>query len=310
MLFKSSFIKFIPRVEYAVDSLFQLAFQNQTHPQDLLLILENGFFHPLLENSQPAGLPKLSPYTIGPGYLGHAENTQYQFYDHYRREIYEDREGIISQILKDEKLRNFEEISIHLELFLYLKFWESDMIIKMLYMLSQLIQKKPFDWHFVIEKHNGTGINKHRKGIPFIISSEVRDQLYAECPTFAFLIECIYNEGLRNAAAHSQYSFQGRYLHTYKFDKKANDYVSNYFSFSEWEEYSHMTIIFYNMLLKNMNHYRKYYTNLAKGKHFGLPVRIIKADKTERTEFYTYDGDRWCWYSNTDQGRGVNRYWV
>jgi len=303
MLFYQTLERLCLRVEKSVDALFDLAYINQTHPQDLLLILENGFYHSTIQIGKEQGLHNLSPYTIGPGEIGLAENTQYQFYDNYRRNTV-NKADFILKVHEDESIQKLEEMSIHLELFVFLKFWEADRIIKMLFMLTQLIKKRPFDWHFVIEKHEGTGKNKNRKGIPFIVTHEVRDQLYdSGCPIFAFLLECIYDENLRNAAAHSQYAFLGRYIHIYKYDKKQQEYLLSVISYERWEEHIHLTILLYNILLKNIDKYNTLYKEKALGKHYGLPLRITTPEGKEQIENYCFNGQRWIWYKNTPQAR-------
>ncbi len=64
----------------AVKNLFEKAKRNQSHPNDLLLILVNGFFQEDQLNSQL----KLSPYVIGQGEEGFTDRTQYEFFHSFR----------------------------------------------------------------------------------------------------------------------------------------------------------------------------------------------------------------------------------
>jgi hypothetical protein len=43
-------------------------------------------------------------------------------------------------------------MTLQVELMVYLKFWESDVILRKLYQLSNLAQAKNYDWHYRLEK--------------------------------------------------------------------------------------------------------------------------------------------------------------
>jgi membrane-bound lytic murein transglycosylase len=71
-------------VKEAVNELFETAFNNQSHPQDLLLILIHGFYEPFYETYTKPDGSKLYPFVIGPAKIGQAERTFYELINSYR----------------------------------------------------------------------------------------------------------------------------------------------------------------------------------------------------------------------------------
>jgi hypothetical protein len=76
------------------DKLLGLCEQNQTHYGDLLLVHQNGFYHPEVHTWD--NIPeKLSPYVLGPSSEGHSEQTHHDFIGRYINE------NITTQLSKD-----------------------------------------------------------------------------------------------------------------------------------------------------------------------------------------------------------------
>jgi len=123
------------------DKLYDLAFQNQTHPGDLLVVHQNGFYNPKVYEWD--NIPeKLSPYMMGPGSEGHSENTHHDFIGHYVKNntTQETLVGYLKRVIYNpakvheiHKLEIHEGFSIQTEMLIYLKIWESDAFIKSLY---------------------------------------------------------------------------------------------------------------------------------------------------------------------------------
>ena len=117
MLFSETLEKVKQEVDKAIDELFSAALSNQTHPQDLLLVLLHGFHDE--DFKEYADLHGLSHYMFGPSYEGWAEQTQYEFYDAYRQSLCEvERDVFIQEVKSDEDLEFREKMSIHLEMML------------------------------------------------------------------------------------------------------------------------------------------------------------------------------------------------
>jgi hypothetical protein len=160
MIFKDKLIEKNKLLEPEFEKLIQMAIKKQTHDTDLLLIHINGFYHPSLLDFRPQkGGTKLKPYVIGDGQEGLSESAHYRFihqyrttnlsemtFEEYKKEIEyaPDKRELI------DSLTQKEEYSIQLEMLIYLKFWEADMVIKKFYQLVRLIHGEDYDWHFKI----------------------------------------------------------------------------------------------------------------------------------------------------------------
>lgn len=183
MLFKDLLDEKLDKLEPVFENLFQLAFDNQVHNGDLLLISLNGFYYPEVHtwnNLQE----KISPYMFGPSYEGQAAFTHGEYiknyfenntskkskseYENYFEEIRQND----NELFKKESLN--VSIAIQNEMLIYLKIWEADFFINKLYQLANLINGKAYDWHFKItttgDSAKGTGTRSK------IIREKIRDK--------------------------------------------------------------------------------------------------------------------------------------
>lgn len=101
MLFEETINKCKDEVAAAVDQLYDLAYQNQINENDLLLVLENG----LKKEYDEATLKrlKITPYHIGPDFIGLRYDTFYQFINYYRNGIKSKKEFL--KEFNDEKTK-------------------------------------------------------------------------------------------------------------------------------------------------------------------------------------------------------------
>ena len=274
--------------EKATGNLFEKAKKNQSHPNDLLLVLINGFFYDDLVDNHL----KLSPYVIGQGEEGFADRTQYEFFHSFRT-------GAIAQS-KDELLvdkgkidkEEFElsyRLTTQLELMVYLKFWESDFLLRQFYNLVRLIHGESFDWH---KKMKDVG-RKH------LIENEIILKAKNKAPNFFDYISKAYVRQIRNAAAHSQFFIHGDYIN---FTNSSKDAEQNHRLVSlhvdDWEDIFHRTILLYNFFIKFSTEYEKLFKTETIGKHFGKQIRITTKDDKEMIEWVKIHDDRWMWYVN------------
>ncbi|MBT1688857.1 hypothetical protein [Dawidia soli] len=293
MLFLETLKKYGPQVEDAVDELFSTIEAKQTHEQDLLLIEINGFYQANLESPLHGG-EKVSPYVFGiGGWSYYTDHTQYRFFDAYRREIEETpRNEYFADFKTNLKKQAHYDMTLQLELMAYLKFWESDVMLRKLYQLSNLAQGKNYDWHYTLGKDDS------RQNL---IRNIIRDPIKKICPKFYQLIKDIYLSQIRNATAHSQFYIEQGKLGFTNYDPADHAPLSQ-ISFDEWEERFHKLALMYNELIRNFNKYRERYIKEENEKHYGLQIRITKKDKSVRHEFIKYVdiGSRadWMWYRN------------
>jgi hypothetical protein len=294
MLFKETLTNLTLEVEVALDELFQAAKSNQTHEQDLLLVEINGFYDKKLD-SKKSNL-NLSPFGFGPGgWLYFTNYTQYRFYDIYRREISElPRLEYFTDFKIDQRKQAVYDFTLQLELMVYLKFWESDVILRKLYQLSNLAQGKNYDWYFSITKDD----TRHK-----LIRELIRDPIKDICPKFYKLLKDIYLSQIRNAAAHSQFYIEQGKLGFNNYDPSDHAPLSQ-ITFQEWEDRFHKLVLMYNSLIRCSQKSHAEYIAEQTDKHYGLQVRITKNDGSIKKDWIKYvdSGGRidWMWYKIWD----------
>src|SRR6187551_448949 len=80
MLFKDILSTKLKSVNQEIDKLLEIAFKNQVHHGDLMLIYINGFHDPQVLNYEGVA----SPYVKGLGKEGHSDQGHSIFIDKYR----------------------------------------------------------------------------------------------------------------------------------------------------------------------------------------------------------------------------------
>ena len=296
MIFNKKLEERHPLITEAITELFDAAFKNQTHPQDLLLILEHGFYEKKYDGVVFNKGMKFSPFVIGPEKIGYALQTNFEFYHWYRSSHIID-ENEFSKKKTEPEIQELEKITIHLEKMIYLKFWESDMILKELYQLAQLAMGRPYDWYLNIPTHSREGSKQE------LIREEIRDKLESVCPKFYSLLKENYKSQLRNAIAHSQYGFMGRTIQYLNFSKDKDAYSPiSHLTFEDWGNYFHDTLLLYNALISGLNKYRDYYHQKTLDNKNTIEIRITKKDNSQQLkELGVRKGFKaWAWRENLD----------
>jgi len=265
MIFRDLLEERTGAVQAAVKELFETAYANQTHPQDLLLVDQHGFFNRLVDEwSPPPGQPKLSPFMLGPHFIGLAEGTFYNFVDWYRKSHLADRADFEKEIARDPKMRSLEEMLIHIEQGIYLAFWESDITLKRLCQLTLLCRGKPYDWRKEMRRTRSRAR---------VIREDICDPLRDVCPGFHRLIKETYRREVRNAIAHSQYFICDRAIHLLNPDPRGPARCER-LPFDEWYAMFHNTLLLHAELIAAFNGYRERYKEATRNSHNGLEIRI------------------------------------
>ncbi len=276
MIFEETILKHNPFVISAVDELFSQAKANQTHENDLLLVVINGFH--LGDNINP----EYSPFVFGTGgWEYQADHTQYRFFDRYRTYwVKETRDGFFLDFKTNAEKKLNADISLQIELMIYLKFWESDRILKILYELSLLASGQNYDWYFKIPKVTA----RHN-----LIRLKIRDQVKDTCPIYYQLIKDIYKSQIRNAAAHSQYYIIGDTLGFTNHSSNPNEFAPlTQIKFEVWEEKFHKLILFYNQLIGKLQQTQKEFIKEQEGKEFGKQIRLTSKEGSYTTKWIKY----------------------
>lgn len=278
MIFKDKLFEVTKLISPEFDRLFEIGIEKQYHFGDLLLIHVNGFFDEnVLEWNKSSGL-SLNPHLVGPSHEGHSENTHYSFIHKYRTtnifessfSDYQKSVEYTSERSKEiDELIEIEGISVQLEMLIYLKFWEADLIIKKLYQLSRIINGEPYDWYFKIPKNR---LAKRQE----IIRLKIRDRLKEISPIIFEKIKETYKTQIRNSIAHSNYSFIGRNIDLNNYIKNDPNCQLGTITFDEWIDIFHNTLILHNEYYRINRRINEHYGEIAKRHKNIVPILVTE----------------------------------
>lgn len=283
MIFKDKIIETDNLLSKEFDRLFWYALKSQNHHSDLLLMHVNGFYNEEVLNWNKFNSKNFNPHLVGLNFEGHSEKTHYSFIHKYR--TINVNEAPLSEYLEKikydpkrqqeiEELIEIEETSIQLEMLIYLKFWEADMIIKKIYQFVRILNGEPYDWYFKISESardkNCTGSRQD------IIRLKIRNKLKNISSDLYNLIKNTYKTQIRNSIAHSNYSMVGRdiNLNNYIKDDPHSQLIS--ISFDDWIEIFHNTLILHNQYLKLNNRINDFYGEIALKSNNIVPILVTE----------------------------------
>lgn len=287
MLFQETLAQYEDTIKEAVKELFETAYSNQINDTDLLLVLENGLKQKYSQETLER--LKISQYSIGPDHIGLRYSSFYDFINQYRKTIFKQSDHL-SEINKQNSNQNlFYNYFIEQELLIYLKFWETDLILRRLFNLSRLAQKLEYCWEYDQKK-----FNERRK----IVKDEIQQNLKEITPKFYYLLEEIYSRQIRNAIAHSQYYLiYGTIILTNKQESSA--YKLNSITYEDWGVIFHKNILLYNYLIYFFNEYSIKYQELERDKQNGLlivfPEKNYNGNNKTGWIKFNKDSSRWIW---------------
>lgn len=277
-------------LEPEFERLFQLAITNQHHPGDIILLQENGSFDPTVLHFSGG---RLNPHVIGPGRIGWSYYTHYQFINRYRQTHTAKLTHVewLAKIAELVQAQNWPErnsheeleaATIHIETLIYLKIWESDYIIKMLYEFVRLLEGKPYDWNFKIlesaRDNVGTGVRHD------IIRKKIRNRLQRISPPLYNAIKRAYSTQLRNSIAHSNFSFQGDHMQLGNYIEEDPHSQLRALSFAEWADKFHATLMIYNGVIGILNSAKEHNHTLLEQQ--GNLAEVFVTDKRELERTY------------------------
>jgi hypothetical protein len=273
------------------DKLLGLCEQNQTHYGDLLLVHQNGFYHPEVHTWDNIS-EKLSPYVIGPGSEGHSEHTHHDFIGRYINQNIKTQSSMdylesvkydsnrISQI---QELEKDEGYSIQQEMLIYLKIWESDAFIKSFYQLAKIANGEDYDWHFKIKENPSENDATGSRGE--IIRNLIRDRFKTILPKLYNSFKIAYKSQVRNAIAHSQYCALGRYISLNNYDRNSKYNTIPSIAYDDWINMFHETIIIYSSYNRILIALSNHYHNIAAMNNNLFEIRINRIDPVKSTEY-------------------------
>jgi len=303
MLFQELLNKKYNLLKPVFNELYEMTFKNQTHPGDLLLVHQNGFYNPEVFGWD--NIPeKLSPYMMGPDMEGHSEDTHHKFIGNYvtnniTNQTVDDyliQVSDVSNHLKEvQELEGLESISIQTEMLIYLKIWEADAFIKSFYELALIANGQPYDWHFKIKESNrdktATG-NRDE-----IIRKLIRDKFEHVLPLLYNSFKSAFKTQIRNAIAHSQYFIYGRQITLNNFVKEDLSSQLKGIPFNQWIDIFHETIIIYSLynelLTRVLNEYG--HLSMQNGNIFEIRVNMKLPEKKTVYRRIEYDPHYKLW---------------
>lgn len=167
-------------------------------------------------------------------------------------------------------------MTIQLEMLIYLKFWEADLVIKKFYQLVRLLYGEPYDWHFkILESSRGSvGIGTRQE----IIRKMIRERIKKISPPIYDLIKSTYKTQIRNSIAHSNYSFLGRNIHPNNYIAKDPSCQLRNVPFDEWIDIFHNTLILHNEYIRMKHTINTFYAELAMLDGNSMEIAITRPD--------------------------------
>lgn len=228
---------------------------------------------------------ELNPYVIGVGEEGWAAKTQYEYFNFHRLTFVHQkpREHFIKEEIQLNDGLGEYHINIQQEMLVYLKFWESDFILKQLYNLShRLLHGSHYDWH----------IDLRKSGRKNLIENQIIDSCKRKSPKFHSYISSAYNRQIRNAVAHSQFYLIDDRIHFNNHDPSDN-HCLKVLKIVEWERFFHRTIAFYNSLIGCSIRYELDFKEKARKNESGISLRVTKLNKEESVMTLNIENDRW-----------------
>ncbi len=282
MLFEETIEKYDNEVKSAVDELFAKAYSHQSNDTDLLLVLMNA----LKTDYPPETLKRLDidNYQIGADIIGFRYNSFYNFINQYGCKVFR-KDDLDVKLLNS----NDRDYFIENELIIYLKFWETDLILRRLYNIARLARGEKYDWEY-----NQSFFNTRR----ILVKDNIQKNLAKISPKFNKLINEVYISQIRNAIAHSQYYLMyDSIILTNKNESK--HYTIEAISFNDWEVRFHKNILLYHHLIRCNKEYLEKFQEKVKGRYNGLKVVFPEIGKMgiDKIGWVKYDEHfkRWYW---------------
>ncbi|MCH8486855.1 MAG: hypothetical protein LAT75_08315 [Candidatus Cyclonatronum sp.] len=221
-------------IKRVVDNLFSVLEEKVRSKSDLVLFLENG-------HKSRFKIPDKSEYVIGPGEEYHDDRYRREFYIQYLKGAGIERHKNLEAGGEIDDLSKFKRFSLFLELMIYCHLWENKLHLRDLKQIARLLDRNSYNWDLTIPDYN--------KGN--LIRTEIRDVFINHGLEAGDLINSIYNGQIRNAFAHSQFTFMpngdtiilGNYDGKYHNLSRINEY--------EWENYFlKSTLFFHHFFIK------------------------------------------------------------
>ncbi|MBP4143211.1 hypothetical protein J3S90_15505 [Flavobacterium sp. P4023] len=176
---------------------------------------------------------KLNPYIIDNRIDKFKDETRLKFLVTFLNQYYRFENGKINVDDNEER--------INLELMIYSHIWESKPFLKKLHRLAHLCNGENYDWNVIVDD-----MGKHN-----FIRNDIRANFQKSNIEIAEIIKKGFHTSLRNAFAHSEYSFDTMNNHNRinLYNYKNENWELKLISFNDWSErFAYSAVFSYHFL--------------------------------------------------------------
>lgn len=183
----------------------------------------------------------------------------------------------LKKSVSEERVINDDELRMNLEFMIYSHTWESEHFLKDLYRLAILVNTGNYEWNVEVPP-----MGKHD-----FIRNKIRDKFKSKNNPISEIITKGFHTSIRNAFAHSQYSFSVHNKTIWLENYNGEPWELRKLSFDEWSErFVYSTLLTYYML--NLKHERKF--KIAED--FGTNIFAITLPPNSKKVNIIYDSRR------------------
>ncbi|NGP90293.1 hypothetical protein [Fodinibius halophilus] len=181
---------YVETIRKAVIELYNYLEEECNSTSDLILFLENGH-----KANMP--LPDHLPYVIGPGEEYHNDKYRVEFYLQYLNSGGKEKHRKLAEQGEIKDLERFQRFSLFLELMIYSHLWENKKNLRELRQIARLLNENSYDWELEVPDY----------GKSQFIDEDIKQVFLNHDLAVGELFDEIYISQVRNAFAHSEFSF-------------------------------------------------------------------------------------------------------
>ncbi len=210
-----------------------LDFIKANMPQDYVLFLADAEYKAKYANNAQG----LNPYVIDNQEDKYRDETRLNFLIEFLKTFYR---------FPNHESVDDSEIRLNMEMMIYSHLWEAKPFLKKLYRLAHISNREAYNWDV-----NVPPMGKHD-----FIRLQTRNVFEANHFTIANVIRNGFHTSLRNAFAHSEYSFDLRNSRIWLDNYNGEAWEIQELSFDEWSNrFSYSVLLNYHLL--NITHHRR-----------------------------------------------------
>jgi hypothetical protein len=233
MITEQDFAAIDKEVQESLNAIFD--YIRQHHPSDYVLLLADGEF----KEEYLHTTPKYEPYVIDSREDFYIDETRVKFFVEFLKTFYTFPKGGTGSV-EDSDIRQ------QMELMIYTHVWEAKPFLKRLYRMALLCNDGIYEWNVTVPP-----MGKHE-----FIRNEIRQRFENKGLNLFQVMKNGYHSSLRNAFAHSEYSFDEKerliWLHNYS----GTAWELKNISYDDWSRrFTYSVLLAYHLI--NITHDRR-----------------------------------------------------